>query len=115
MPTVSLTPYWYESTNETPGTWMWQWNYAEYGVNVNITIESTNGVPFQVCVTPADSSHGAPWVWYDHTDGVQGAVTGTLSYGEAYVIKDGVTTFQFITSMTPGAYAPLRIAILPSS
>jgi len=45
-------------------------NYGDWGVNVNITVQSSNGTAFQVGLAPYDSGHANPHlVWYDVTGG----------------------------------------------
>lgn len=81
-----------------------------YGVNVNITVTSKNGTAFQVAFTPYDSAHDNPQlVWYDVTNGSSETLAGqTLTYGDAKVLKDGVTEFQFVVSTMPGETQPVR-------
>lgn len=116
----SRPAFWYRSKRY--GVWMRQWNYGEYGAALDITIRSEAAL--SLAVTPAREKHACPWVWHDpargRTDGVPwemitGGRLGT-HYGGAssgYVLASGPTEHRFVTTVTPGAYAPYRVAIVP--
>ena len=123
------TGFYYKSTlTHTSGgnVFMKEYNYGEFGVDLNVTIKSSNGESFQVGVTPAYHSvvppwtsqtvpgRGTPWVWYDKTDNTQRSSSSEdPAMGEVTVMHDSVTSYSFITSLTPGGTAPLRIVITP--
>lgn len=113
--------FWYRS--ERYGVFMRQWNYGEYGMALDLSVRSE--VPFALALTPAREKHACPWLWHEPKSGRSGGVpwqmisAGLLGthYGGAssgYVAVAGTREHRFVTTVTPGAYAPYRVAIVPA-
>lgn len=111
--------FWYRSNRH--GVWMRQWNYGEYGVALDLRIRSETALA--LAVTPARERFACPWLWHDPAQGRTGGVpwptitAGRLGthYGGAstgYVVAAGASAHRLVTTVTPGAYAPYRVAIV---
>jgi len=114
------TGFWYESTHW--GRRLPRFNYGEYGMEVAFTIRSPEpSRRFRVGLTQAYAIHSIPWAWYDETAGKAGAVPwhliagGYLSDRNQYLVADGETEWTFVTTLTAGAWAPLRLILQPAS
>lgn len=111
----------------TPGLWYpsarWRrllrrWNYGEYGMEVTFAFAAPPPQrPFRVGLVPAYAPHSIPWAWYDRTRRRAGQVPwldvagGRLDPAHQYILADGVRTANFTTTLTAGAYGPLRIVL----
>lgn len=112
--------FWYRSSRY--GVWMRQWNYGEYGCALDITVRSESSLA--LAVTPARERFSCPWQWHEPVRAVTGGVPwetitagllGTRYGGSStgYVVATGVREHRLVTTVTPGAYAPYRLAVVP--
>jgi hypothetical protein len=95
-----------------------QFNYGDYGVELHFNFsDPTSGHAFQLGFAPPYSPHSAPIAWYDKTNNVASEVPwsvisgGQLGYTQEYIAADNATAFDFITTMTAGGTAPIRIVL----
>ncbi len=99
-----------------------RWNYGEYGMEVTFAFEAPPPYrPFRAGLAPAYEPQSIPWAWYNRTAARAGQVpwadgaAGRLRLGSQYVLADGVRAVTFTTTLTAGAYAPLRIVLQRAS